>query len=84
MVRAWICMIKKKNSLPLLFDYQGNGSYIRQDAVIPKIFHLTLSLLAATFSCLVITFYKLWNSLDPDQNRQNISSDLDPNGLTLW
>ena len=50
---------QEKKSLPLLFDYQGNGSYIRQDAVIPKIFHLTLSLLAATFSCLLITFYKL-------------------------
>ena len=35
---------------------------------------LALSLLAATFS----------NSLDPDQDRQNVGPDLDPNSLTLW
>ena len=33
------------------------------------------------FCCLLITFA---NSLDPDQARQNIGPDLDPNCLTLW
>ena len=32
------------------------------------------------FSCLLITFA---NSLDPDQDRQNVGPDLDPNYLTL-
>ena len=32
------------------------------------------------FCCLLITFA---NSLDPDQARPNIGSDLDPNCLTL-
>ena len=41
---------------------------------------LTLSLLATTFSCLLVMFA---NSLDPDQDRQNISPDLNPNQLTL-
>ena len=27
---------------------------------------------------------KVWNSLDPDQARQNVESDLDRNCLTLW
>ena len=36
-------------------------------------------LLAATF-CLLIAFA---NSLDPNQDRQNVHSDLDPNSLTL-
>ena len=31
--------------------------------------------------CLLITFA---NSLDPDQARQNVGPDLDPNFLTLW
>ena len=35
--------------------------------------------LAATFR-LLISFA---NSLDPDQDRQNVGPDLDPNGLTL-
>ena len=42
---------------------------------------LTFSLLAATFNCrLLISFA---NSLDPDQDRQNVGPDLDPNRLTL-
>ena len=32
------------------------------------------------FCCLVITFA---NSLDPDQDRQNVGPDLDQNSLTL-
>ena len=32
------------------------------------------------FWCLLITFA---NSLDPDQDRQNVGPDLDPNRLTL-
>ena len=32
------------------------------------------------FCCLLITFA---NSLDPDQARQNVGPDLDPNSLTL-
>ena len=32
------------------------------------------------FCCMMITFA---NSLDPDQDRQNIDSDMDPNRLTL-
>ena len=39
---------------------------------------LTLSLLAVT--CLLITFT---NSLDPDQDQQNVGPDLDPSCLTL-
>ena len=39
----------------------------------------TLCLLV-TFSCLLITFA---TSLDPDQDRQNVGPDLDPNHLTL-
>ena len=35
---------------------------------------LVLSLLAATSA----------NSLDPDQDRQNVGPDLDPNSLILW
>ena len=33
------------------------------------------------FCCLLITFA---NSLDPDQDQQNVGPDLDPNCLTLW
>ena len=33
------------------------------------------------FCCLLITFA---NSLDPDQARQNVGPDLDPNCLTPW
>ena len=40
--------------------------------------NLTLSLLVET--CLLITFA---NNLDPDQDRQNVGPDLDPNCLTL-
>ena len=40
---------------------------------------LTLSLLAAICRLLIT----LANSLDPDQDRQNIGSDLDSNCLTL-
>ena len=52
------------------------------------VLHLTsLSTLFNSFSAsgnfchLLITFA---NSLDPDQARQNVGSDLDPNCLTLW
>ena len=42
----------------------------------------SLSFLASdNFCCLLITFP---NSLDPDQDRQNVGPDLDPNRLTLW
>ena len=34
-----------------------------------------------SFCCLLITFA---NSLDPDQDGQNVHPDLDPNCLTLW
>ena len=42
----------------------------------------TLSMLAATIKvcCLLITFS---NASDPDQDRQNINPDLEPNRLTL-
>ena len=40
---------------------------------------LTLSLLVATF----VVCYESANNLDPDQERQNVSPDLDPNHLTL-
>ena len=43
-----------------------------------SLFILTLSLLVVT--CLLITFA---NSLDLDQDRQNVGPDLDPNLLTL-
>ena len=33
------------------------------------------------FFCLLIAFA---NSSDPDQDRQNVGPDLDPNRLTLW
>ena len=51
--------------------------YFDQDFIYS--FLLTLSLLAATCH-LLITFA---NSLDPDQDRKNVSPDLDPNRLTL-
>ena len=36
----------------------------------------------SNFCCLLVTFA---NSLDPDQARQNVGPDLDPNCLTpLW
>ena len=39
------------------------------------------SFLASGYLCyLLITFA---NSLDPDQDRQNVGPDLNPNGLTL-
>ena len=38
------------------------------------------SCLPAAFFCLLITFA---NSLDADQDRQNVGPDLDPNCLTL-
>ena len=41
---------------------------------------LPLYLPVTTFCCLPITFA---NSLDPDQDQQNIGPDLDPNCLTL-
>ena len=42
---------------------------------------ITNSFLASQdFFCLLITFS---NSLDPDQDQQNVSPDLDPNRLTL-
>ena len=37
-------------------------------------------LASGNLCCLLITFA---NSLDPDQDRQNIGPDLDPNRLTL-
>ena len=37
-------------------------------------------LASGDFCCLLITFT---NSLDPDQDRQNVDHDLDPNCLTL-
>ena len=37
-------------------------------------------LASGDFCCLLITFT---NSLDPDQARQNVGPDLDPNCLTL-
>ena len=40
--------------------------------------YLTLSLLAATFADIIFA-----NNLEPDQDRQNIGPDLDPNCLTL-
>ena len=33
------------------------------------------------FCCLLITFA---NSLDPDQDQQNVGTDLDQNCVTLW
>ena len=41
---------------------------------------LSSSLASGDFCCLLITFA---NSLDPDQDRQNVGPDLDPNCLTL-
>ena len=43
--------------------------------------NFTPFLLAANFCHLLITFA---NSLDPDQDRQNVGRDLDTNRLTLW
>ena len=40
----------------------------------------TLSLIAAIYSRLLIIFV---NSLNPDQDRQNVGPDLDPKCLTL-
>ena len=40
-----------------------------------------------SFSLLEVTFHMLIgiaNSLDPDQDRQNVCPDLDPKCLTLW
>ena len=37
-------------------------------------------MLAVTFVILLITFA---NNLDPDQDRQNVNHDMDPNCLTL-
>ena len=41
---------------------------------------LTAALLAATFA---ICCYPLQKGLDPDQDRQNVGPNLDPNYLTL-
>ena len=43
-----------------------------------KLYTLALSLLAGDFYHLQITFA---NSLDSDQDQENVSPDLDPNGL---
>ena len=61
--------------LPTLFP-NFNQLFIRG---FPDKYFLTLCLLAVT-CCLLITFA---NRLDPDQDRQNVGPDLDPNGLTL-
>ena len=45
-----------------------------------NVMSLTLSLLAAAFFHLLMT---LANGVDPDQDRQNVGPDLDPNRLTL-
>ena len=42
---------------------------------------LTLSYASGAFCLLLITFA---NSLDPDQDRNSVGPDLDPNDLTLW
>ena len=45
-------------------------------------FHLTFTLLAATWMCAdMITFA---NSVHPEQDQPNVGPGLDPNCLTIW
>ena len=46
-----------------------------------QLLNTSLRSASGDFCCLLIT---LANRLDPDQARQNVKSDLDPNCLTLW
>ena len=50
-----------------------------------KSLHLAISVISfyasVDFCRLLIAFA---NSLDPDQDRQNVGPELDPNRLTLW
>ena len=46
--------------------------------------NLTLSMLVATFViCWLSSLWRFANSLDPDQDRQNVGPDLDSNHFTL-
>ena len=78
------CRTKK---LGMIYTIFGNCcSFLNREGAIirPQIWprkipgKVTLSSIAAT--CLLITFV---NSMEPDQDRQNVSPDLDPNDLML-
>ena len=67
------------SSLYLLYWHQC-GKYLIFTGC-PVYYSFQISLLAATFCLLLVTFA---NSLDPDQNWQNVGPDLDPKRLNLW
>ena len=59
-------------------DEVYSGALAKEQAI-GKILNLFQT--SGNFCCMLITFA---NSLDPDQDRPNVGSDLDPNSLTLW
>ena len=68
------------NELVSVVTVAGDASF--RGSCMSVTFFLVISFLASGDVCrLLITFA---NSLDPDQDRQNVGPDLDPNHLTLW
>ena len=74
---------QEKNFSPIIVWLSRKWVLYKTGCSYSKDFSLNSFLASGDFCHLLITFCKLGNSLDPDQDRQNISSDLDPNGLTL-
>ena len=68
------------SSADMLCKQIGPRSGVRTDRIFTVKLALNSSLLSSVFCYLLITFA---NSLSPDQDRQNVSSDLVPNRLTL-
>ena len=58
-----------------------NISKCRLLKILPRVLSVNSFPTSSNFCYLLIIFV---NSLDPDQTRQNVGPDLDPNYLTLW
>ena len=73
-------LVKWKKLEPNEIDFsQGFSQKVH---VVSKSCSVLDSLLPSCNFCHLLVFFA--NSLDPDQARQNVVPDLDPNCLTLW
>ena len=74
--------IQEKNHILVIFVAKNSVRGVRWNCIVwSPILTLNSFPTSGYFCHLLITFA---NSLDPDQARQNVGPDLDPNCLTLW
>ena len=82
MLSAHTCKHSSQSSQCIIFTMDVEGHRLWSNFIYKKNFLLLLDSFHARgdFFSLLVTFA---NSLDPDQNRPSVGSDLEPNCLTL-